>query len=274
MGEKAKEKNTNTHFVEQDNNEKMSIHEFDINIIIDYFSKLDRQGPGSSETTIKALGFIDNLSEKSCIADIGCGTGGQTMVLAQHTVGTIVGIDLFPAMIDKFNENARKANLHNRVKGNIGSMDNLNFKNEELDMIWSEGAIYNIGFDRGLKEWNKYLKCGGYIAVTDATWFTENRPDEITDFWLEAYKEIDTIPNNMLKMQKAGYIPKASFIIPENCWTENFYVPQVPLQEYFLEKHTGNKSVEGFIANQRHEAKMYEKYRKYYGYVFYIGKKI
>jgi hypothetical protein len=28
-------------------------------------------------------------------------------------------------------------------------------------------------------------------------------------------------------MQKAGYIPVASFILPENCWTEHYYQPQV-----------------------------------------------
>ena len=29
-------------------------------------------------------------------------------------------------------------------------MDALPFENEELDLIWSEGAIYNIGFEKGV----------------------------------------------------------------------------------------------------------------------------
>lgn len=66
------------------NNEKQTIHEFDLNIIYDFFSETERQGPGSSEETLKALGFIDGLTGKSKIADIGCGTGGQTMVLGQN----------------------------------------------------------------------------------------------------------------------------------------------------------------------------------------------
>ena len=68
-------------------NDNKSIHEFDFNLICEYFSMLERQGPGSPEVTIKALSFIDNLTEKSRIADIGCGTGGQTMVLAKHAPG-------------------------------------------------------------------------------------------------------------------------------------------------------------------------------------------
>jgi len=141
-------------------------------------------------------------------------------------------------------------------------------------MILSEGAIYNIGFERGLNEWNKYIKKDGYLIVSEASWFTEDRPAEITDFWMDAYSEIDTIPNCISKMQKCGYIPIASFIIPEHCWTDNFYASHVSFQDSFLTKYAGNKTVEEFIAYERHEAKMYNKYKKYYGYVFYIGKKI
>jgi len=255
-------------------NENKSIHELDINLIYEYFSSTNRQGPGSPETTIKALSFINHLTNKSRIADIGCGTGSQTMVMAQHTPGHITGVDLFPVFIDQLNLNARQLNLQDRIKGIVGSMNNLPFQEEELDLIWSEGAIYNIGFERGLNEWRKFLKIGGYVAVTEASWFTEERPDEINMFWLDAYPEIDTIPNKVTQMQKAGYIPVATFILPENCWTEHFYAPQVAVQEAFLKKHAGNSAAEELIASQRHEVQLYNKYKEYYGYVFYIGKRI
>jgi ubiquinone/menaquinone biosynthesis C-methylase UbiE len=254
-------------------NENKSIHEFDFDLICEYFSSVERQGPGNPEVTIKALSFIDNLTEESHIADIGCGTGGQTMVLAQNAPGRITGIDLFPGFIDLFNRNAEKLNLRQRVKGIVGSMENLSFQENELDVIWSEGAIYNIGFERGLNEWRKFLKTGGYLAVTDASWFSENRPDEIHRFWTEAYPEIDTIPNKVAQLQKAGYVPVATFILPENCWTEHFYVPQVEAQKSFLEKHAGNKTAEDLVANERREAELYSRYKAYYGYVFYIGRK-
>ena len=67
--------------------ENKSIHEFDLELICEYFSNLKRQGPGSPEVTKKALSFIENLNDKSLIADIGCGSGGQTMVLAKHVPG-------------------------------------------------------------------------------------------------------------------------------------------------------------------------------------------
>ena len=256
------------------NDENSTIHEFDLSLICEYFSSLDRQGPGSPEATIKALSFIDNLAEEARIADLGCGTGGQTMVMASCTPGHITGIDLFPTFIDLFNMNAQKLNLQDKVKGIVGSMDNLPFQNEELDLIWSEGAIYNIGFERGINEWHKLLKTGGYIGVSEASWFTEERPDEIDKFWNDAYPEIDMIPNKVSQMQQAGYIPIATFVLPENCWTEHFFTPQVSAQKIFLKKYAGNKTTEKFIEYLRHEADLYYKYKEFYGYVFYIGKKI
>jgi ubiquinone/menaquinone biosynthesis C-methylase UbiE len=255
-------------------NDNKSIHEFDFNLICEYFSGVKRQGPGSPEATLKALSFIDNLSEESLIADLGCGTGGQTVTLAQNVPGKIIAIDMFPKFIDIFNGNGVRLNLQNRMKGMVGSMDNLSFRDEELDLIWSEGAIYNIGFERGLNEWRRYLKKGGYVAVTEASWFTEARPEEIFNFWNDAYPEIDTIPNKIAVLQKAGYIPLASFILPEYCWTDNFFAPQVKRQQEFLDKNSGNRFAEELVSNMRHESILYDKYKEYYGYVFYIGKKI
>lgn len=256
------------------NNENKTIHGFDVNLICNFFLNTERQGPGSPEATVKALSFIDNLTGKSLIADIGCGTGGQTMVLARHAPGKITGLDFFPGFIDRFNSNAGKLNLHDRVKGIVGSMDNLPFPAGKLDLIWSEGAIYNIGFERGMKEWHKYLKNGGYIAVTESAWFTAERPAEIHDFWMEVYPEIDTIPNKILQIQKAGYIPVASFILPENCWTEHYFAPLVKAREIFLTKHAGNKTAGELIGFQHYEESLYRKYKEFYGYVFFIAKKI
>lgn len=255
-------------------NENKTIHEFDFNLICEYFLNTERQGPGSPEATLKALGFIDNLTDQSLIADLGCGTGGQTMVLAQHAPGHITGLDFFPGFIDRFNSNAGGLNLQDRVKGIVGSMDNLPFGEEELDLIWSEGAIYNIGFERGLNEWRKYLKTGGYIAVSESVWFTEERPAEIHDFWMEAYPQIDTIPNQVALIQKAGYLPVASFILPETCWTEHYFAPLVKAREKFLAKYPGNKTAEELVAMSHHEEVLYRKYREFYGYVFYIAKKV
>ena len=255
------------------NNDNNTIREIDVNLICNLFLNTERQGPGSPETTIKALSFVDNLTDRSQIADLGCGTGGQTMVLAQHAPGHITGIDFFPGFIDRFNENAGKLNLQDRVKGVVGSMDDLHFQEEELDLIWCEGAVYNIGFERGLNEWRRYLKKGGYLAVSENAWLTGERPAEISDFWMEVYPEMDTIPNKVAQVQKAGYIPVATFVLPETCWTENYYIPLAKAREIFIRRHAGDKNVEELIKFQHYEEELYNKYKEFYGYVFFIAKK-
>lgn len=255
-------------------NGNSSIHDFDFTFICSYFSSLERQGPGSPEATLRALSFIEPLSENSRIADLGCGTGGQTLVLGEHTPCRITGYDVFPDFIDLFNRNAAQKGLQNRVKGEIGSMDALPFGEAELDVIWSEGAIYNIGFERGVNEWRRYLKVGGYLAVTEATWFTLDRPAEIQAFWEDGYPEIDTVARKVEQLQQAGYVPVATFALPENCWTEHFFAPQIPVQRDFLSKYPGNETAKALVDNMRHEKRLYDMYKAYYGYVFYIARKI
>ena len=251
-------------------NEK-TVYEFDLKLICEYYSKLNRQGIGSPEMTVKALSFVD-ITKTARILDIGCGTGGQTMVIAQNTNGDITGIDSLPDFMDILNNNAKKLNLQNRVKGMVASMENLPFQNEEFDLIWCEGAIYNIGFERGLTEWRKHLKKNGFIAISDASWITEERPAEIESYWTHHYPDITTVSNNVNKMQKSGYIPIAIITMPENCWT-NYFTPQIPVQEDLLKKYNGDKIVEEFVEGCRYEEKMYHQYKEFYGYVFYIGKK-
>ncbi|MDR0512929.1 MAG: class I SAM-dependent methyltransferase [Treponema sp.] len=252
------------------------ITDFENELICEFFSAMQRQGPGSPEMTKKALGFlgfVDNLSQKK-IADIGCGTGGQTMLLAQNCLADITGVDIFPDFINIFNDNAKKQNLQDRVRGIVGSMDDLPLQKDEFDIIWSEGAIYNIGFERGLTEWRNYLKKEGFIAVTEASWFTVDRPAEIEEYWAYHYPAITTIANNVHTMQKCGFVPFATFTLPENCWIDNYFIPQIPVNESIVKKYSGDKTVERFVEANRHEYEMYKKYKEFYGYVFYIGKKI
>lgn len=255
--------------------EQNTIHEFDFNLICEYFSMFERQGPGSPEATLKALSFVEELTADSSAADLGCGTGGQTMTLAGQLPCRITGLDLFPGFIERFKQNSVRLGFQDRVKGIVGSFaDPLPFEKESLDLIWSEGAIYHIGFRKGIETWRPYLKTGGYIALTEASWLTNNRPDEIRNFWMEAYNEIDTIPTKIKQIQDAGYLPVASFVLPDYCWIENFYLPQLQVQEEFLKKYPGNSTVERFIEMERHEQDLFMKYREYYGYVFYIGRKL
>lgn len=255
------------------NEDTKSINEFDFNLICEYFSSVSRQGPGSDEATLQALRFAEELDLQGKAADIGCGTGTPTMSLALNTEMSITAVDLFPRFVDILQQRIESASLSHRVKAVAADMSALPFDKESLDLIWSEGAIYNVGFRRGLRLWRPFLKPGAYIAVSEATWFTLHRPDEIEDFWNEAYPEIDTVDAKIKVMQEEGYDVIAAFRLPRNCWTDNFYAPQRQAQQAFLERHPGNATAMALVENQRHEAELYGRYNRYYGYVFYIGRR-
>ena len=244
-----------------------------LDLIIETHIGLERQGPGSPEMTIKALSFLDNLNKISRVADLACGTGWQTMVLAQNINGNIIGIDCCNDFINIFNNNAKKLNLQERVNGIVGSMENLSFQKEEFDLIWSEGAIDNIGFEKGLNYWNGFLKKSGYIAVTCPSWFTDEHPVEIEKFWIDAVHGLGTVGYNISIMPKAGYSFVAAFTLPEKCWIDNYFIPREAAEKTLLKKYAGNKTVDAYIKNDKYEVELYSKYKQYYGYVFYIGKK-
>ena len=255
------------------NDNTQSINEFDFDLICEYFSSVSRQGPGSDETTLQALRFAEELNLHGRAADIGCGTGSSAMMLAKHTDMSVTAVDLFPRFISILQQHVKRASLSHRVETLVADMAALPFTGESLDLIWSEGAIYNVGFRQGLKLWRPFLKHGAYIAVSEATWFTRQRPDEIEQFWQEAYPEIDTIDAKIKVMQEEGYDVIAAFRLPEKCWIDNFYILQRQTQQEFLKLHPNNATATALVENQCREAEMYSRYHQYYGYVFYIGRK-
>lgn len=246
----------------------------DFDLIFDFYKLVNRQGPGSVEITKLALNFIPGLPVSSKIADIGCGTGGQTITLAENTSGHITAIDLSEKFIEILDKNVKQAGFEDRFTNLIGSMEDLPFSDNELDLMWAEGSIYHIGFEKGLREWHQYLKPGGYIAVSEVSWITKERPQEIEEFWVLNYDGIDTIPNKVAAMQNAGYIPIAHFVLPVNCWLENFYDLVEAAVDPFLKQQNNSEEAKQFIESQLTEINLYKKYKDYYSYVFYIGQKI
>ena len=242
----ANNNNTNVDNTTHDENVS-SIHEFDFSLICEYFSSISRQGPGSDESTQRALSMIHDLGADSVIADLGCGCGSQTLQLALHTQAKVKALDLFPLFIDKLMERCRKAGVSDRVEAIEGDMCNLPFEKASLDVIW--------------------------LAVSEASWLTDSRPSEIEDFWNEAYPEIDTIANKVQQLKDAGYHDVNTFVLPKECWIDNFYLPQREAQRLFLERYPDNKTAAELVANQRREAELYSRYSDYYGYVFYVARR-
>ena len=171
------------------------------------------------------------------VADLGCGSGAQTLDLAKALEAEITAIDVFPAFLDKLEQNISAEETKAEIKIMEGSMDSLSFDKESFDIFWSEGAIYNIGFEKGVKYWNQFLKPGGFLAVTEVTWLTQDKPKEIEDFWQEGYSEIATAGEKIDVLENHGYSLVGYFVLDQDSWLKNYYEPMILRFESFLVKH-------------------------------------
>ncbi len=247
----------------------------ELELLIDFHKDAERQGPGSYSETMKALNLIDiNKTMELKIADIGCGSGGQTITLAKNIEGQITAVDLFPEFLDKLILKSEELGFQEKIKTFEKSMEDLPFDNEEFDIVWSEGAIYIIGFEAGIKKWKNYLKPDGYLGVSEITWTTNSRPKEIEEYWNVEYPEIDTASNKIRILEKNGYSPVGYFILSQNSWINNYYKPIEKRFSAFLEKHDNSEMAKKIVEEYKEEIRTYHKYKDYYSYGFYIAKKI
>ena len=147
------------HKIKDISNNKQTIHDFDINIIYEYFTSTERQGPGNAQETLKALSFIHGLTENSKIADIGCGTGGQTMTLGNHTPCEITGYlpvatYMLPETIwtDYYSMQAsRFSSFLEKHKGNKTAEEFIASQRYEAELYYKYKAYYGYMFYIGKK---------------------------------------------------------------------------------------------------------------------------
>lgn len=246
----------------------------EIELILDLHRNTDRQGPGSGEDTLRALSFIDLPGDQDLqIADIGCGSGGPTLTLAKALKGQITAVDLFPIFLTELENKAEILGLTNKIQTLQCSMDELPFGKNTFDLIWSEGAIYNIGFENGIQQWKDYLKPGGYLAISEITWISQTRPQELEDFWAQAYPEINTAAHKIKQLEENGYSLTGYFYLQADSWIKHYYQPLIEKFEGFLQLHQNRPLAQKVVEEVQTEFRLYQRFKDYYSYGFYIARK-
>ncbi len=243
-------------------------------LLVDLHSRNPRQGPGGDAETKRAMELAGlDRSRQFRIADIGCGTGASTLLLAQELNAEVTGVDLFPGFLEQLESEAATQGLSDRISTLAVSMDDLPFGEGEYDVIWSEGAVYSIGFEKGISYWRQFLKPGGVLAVSEITWLTRERPKELEAFWETEYPEIATASAKMDVLEGCGFTPQGYFYLPERCWTEEYYGPLKKGFDEFLRRQGNSEEAVEIVENEKEEIALYEKYRRYYSYGFYVAVK-
>lgn len=229
-----------------------------------------QEAPGDFASTRRAFSLLKDLPPSPHILDAGCGPGRQTSDLCRLTRGNIVAVDFHRPYIDALQRKSKALGLTQQITALLGDMGKFQFQPQTFDVIWSEGAIYNIGFKAGLTMWKPLLKKGGYVAVTEVAWLCSDVPDKLKAFWNSAYPQIQDIEGNLADLRAAGYQPVEYFILPESAWWD-YYRPIEKRVLRMKEKYKNNSCALEVIETEIREIDLYRKYSDYYGYVFFIG---
>lgn len=247
----------------------------DLQLIIDLHIGGARQGPGGDDETKLAISLagLDRGSGLE-IADLGCGTGASTLVLARELDARITAVDFLPEFLGKLEQNVAQAGLTDRVNTLAASMEALPFEPGTFDAIWSEGAIYNMGFASGLEAWRPYLKPHGVIAVSELTWLSEQRPRTLTAHWANEYPEVDTASAKIAVLEALGFALRGYFPLPARCWLTNYYRPIQERFPAFLERHEHSEAARKVVAAEEREIALYEANLDFVSYGFYIAEKM
>ncbi|AEF56207.1 class I SAM-dependent methyltransferase [Marinomonas posidonica] len=246
----------------------------ELKLLIDMHKDANRQGPGSDAETEKAISMagLDRNTPLN-IADIGCGTGASTLTLARLLNAKITAVDFLQDFIDVLSARARDEGVEDKINPLCASMEQLPFENETFDVIWSEGAIYNLGFEKGIADWKRYLKPGGLLVVSEITWLTSSRPLALQDYWDNEYPETDTASAKIALLEDSGYTPIGYFALPEHCWLDHYYDPMRKSFDAFLSRNGDSAEAQAIVEAERHEMALYEKYKAYFSYGVYIARK-
>jgi SAM-dependent methyltransferase len=231
------------------------------------FGGMEKLGPGGDAHTLHVLGLLPG-SELHVIVDAGCGTGRQTLVLARALGRRIQAIDTHAPFLDELARRSRKAGIGHLVR--VLCMDMLHVPDlfRDIDLLWSEGAAYNVGFCHALETWAPAVKPGGFVVVSELSWLGERMPRAAAEFFASAYPEMQPVHENAARARGAGYEVLETYALPPEAWVEGYYELLEP-RASALADHP-DASVRRLAAETLEEIGVFERSEESYGYVFYI----
>ena len=217
---------------------------------------------------------IPNRPEQPLILDIGCGPGVQTIELAKLSKGTIIALDNHQAFLNTLMKKAEEENLLDQIVTKNRSMLDMDFEANTFDIIWSEGALYFMGFQNGLRRCHQLLKNDGFLAVTEIVYLVDNPPAPLIQYFEKEYPDIKAVKDKIDIIQNERFHLISNFTLPESSWLDSFYVPMEEELTRLNKKYQGNEIALAIFEEMKNEINLYKKFSDFYGYEFFIMQRI
>lgn len=239
-------------------------------LFFEVFSGLPRQGPGDEASTLRALALVGAVGPHTRVLDIGCGTGTQTSVLARNCPASFVAVDNHAPFVGELQRRADRLGFADRLDARVGDMRQLDFPPGSFDVLWSEGAIFVVGFEAGLREWRRLLAPGGHLAVTEACWMKPDPPPDCAAFWEQEYPAIRDVPTCLAVIADCGYETVAHFPLPPSSWWDDYYRPLQQNVSAFRERHRDEADAQQIADQVQREIDVWRLYSDFYSYEFFV----
>jgi len=227
---------------------------------------LERQGPGDSNFSRDVLSHLPDLPPQPRIADLGCGSGASALLLAQHYQSTVMAVDASSVFINELKTRARQLGLEHLIIPIHGDMAKLNWPAGSVDLLWSEGAAYNLGFEQALRIWRSLLPSNGIAVISEMSWFTDNPPEPASIYWQNAYPLMGTEAENIDRAKRSGFRVLSTHRLPSQAWWVNYYGP---LRER-MQQIEITPRLQFVIRETEEEIRLFETCSDAYGYTFYV----
>ncbi|GAB6060793.1 SAM-dependent methyltransferase [Desulfonatronum parangueonense] len=240
-------------------------------IFFEVYEALPRQGPGDRACAAKALSLCGDLPPSPMILDLGCGVGGQTLHLAELTSGIIVALDNHAPFIDRLRTRLDTLGMGSRIRTVIGDMARPDLLPESFDLIWSEGALYNIGIENALKVCHGLLRPGGRLAFTDAVWRKQDPPSEIKESFDLDYPAMGNADDIVAALDMHGFELLGRFTLPDEAWWTGFYTPMEQRIDELRDKYAGVVQPLAILDQLAKEPEMHRRYGDSYAYEFFVA---
>ena len=229
---------------------------------------LERQGPGDRLFSRHILSLLPALPQNPRIADLGCGSGDGALLLADWFRCKVTAVDFSRLFLDQLEVRAETLGLAHLIDAVEADMGALDWPSGSLDLLWSEGAAYNLTFAGALTTWRPLLAAGGLAVVSELSWFAETPPDEIYDYWMNAYPAIGSEMVNAARAGRAGFDVLGIHRLPSQAWRDHYYEPLKTRIDRFAGR--ADEAMRQVIRETETEMDMFRRYGEYYGYAFYL----
>jgi len=231
------------------------------------FADLDKLSPGDDSLTLYVLRSLPR-HWFDIVVDAGCGAGRQTMVLANELKKTIQAVDSYQPFLNRLKQSAIEKEIAHLVHTYCMDMKDIPEVFPNIDLLWTEGAAYNIGFSNALTIWAKAIKPDGFAVVSELSWLRDQIPDAVREFFRSGYPEMQSVPQNIATAEGAGYKIFNTYTLPKKAWTEDYYDILGQRAKSLLNHSIA--AVRDFAVETVREIEIFKISEDSYGYVFYV----